>query len=194
MKIQAYIKAIHCEDATKFKLQNPSEIDILLSETMQNALVKEQQVPIMMNLVKQLKEDVLVIPSTIRLELALMNTSTQLSLERKTEFRYKKLKTILDFDKTFICSYIHKTPNWKTHQSFELCQQLPFRPAPDEDYDKLVLLTSIQVYENEWIKVDTSSLTIPKMLFDLNRIPKDKKEIALSYFVSEHPDFRYELS
>jgi len=43
-------------DATKYKIDSENEPDIIISETMQNALAKEQQVPIFLNLMSQVKD------------------------------------------------------------------------------------------------------------------------------------------
>ncbi len=192
--IENYVEKIECEDASSYKIEGTNEIDILVSETMQHGLVKEQQVPIMLNLVSQLHKQTIIIPNKIKLDLALMNSSAELLLEMKSNNRYKELKTLLEFDKEFIYSFIEKNPNWEREVQFELCERIDFQTENNKDLDKLVVLTSIQVHNEEWIKYDSSSLTIPNVLFRLEEMQHEKKELSLYYVVREIPDFEYELN
>ena len=188
--IEPYIEKIISEDASKYTIDETQEVDIFISETMQHGLVKEQQVPIMLNLVNQLDKDVIIIPSKIKLDLALLNTSERVAINQSNEPKYNVLKTLLEFDKQFIHSYSNQV---KKKGRFELCKQLQFLKESDEEYDRLGILTSIQVYDDEWIDIDECSLTVPKLLLDLRREQKDKREISLDYVIKESPDFEYEL-
>ncbi|MFK7749037.1 MAG: hypothetical protein AB8B65_11635 [Kordia sp.] len=190
LEIGAYIEKIVFEDASKYKIDEKDEIDILISETMQFGLVKEQQVPIMLNLVTQLKEDIIMIPQTIKLDLALLNANTELIFNNKEELRYKTLKTVLEFDNQFIRKHSNEI---KQSNRIELCKQLQFKEIGNEEYDRLVMLTAIQVYGDEWIHVDLSSLTIPKRILNLVDVEKTKNEISIDYVIKEIPDFEYKL-
>ncbi len=194
LNIENYTDNIYCADATTFKFEGDLEIDILVSETMQHGLVKEQQVPIMINLVEQLPSTAIIIPQNIRLELALMNSNVDLILNGKQDLKYKKIITLLDFNKDFLETYIQKTSTTESLQQFDLGQRIPFRIDNTLENHMLVILTSIQVYGNEWIDVDSSGLTIPKILFDLERVSNELHEISLSYIVNKNPDFEYHLS
>lgn len=188
--IEDYIEKIVNEDASQYQIDKNQQVDILISETMQYGLVKEQQVPIMLNLVSQLNKEVIMIPHKIQLDLALMNTDTELLFEKTEKSKYKILKTLLEFDQAFI--YTHAKQIQKRDR-FDLCERLPFRRTGAEDFDKLVVLTSIQVYGDHWVHVDLSSLTIPKELLDFDRIEQTKEEISLAYVIKRVPDFEYEL-
>jgi hypothetical protein len=189
--LEEYVEKIISEDASKYKLDEADKVDILISETMQHGLVKEQQVPIMLNLVNQLDDDVIVIPQKIKLDLALMNTSTDLMFNNEVELRFKFLKTVLEFDKTFMLNHEKKKG---PKNRIELCKELQFKEEGDVSYDKLVMLTSIQVFGEEWISVDSSSLTIPKTICKLDRTNESKKVISMDYVIKELPDFEYELN
>lgn len=193
--IENYIEKIICEDATKYKIDKETTIDILISETMQHALVKEQQVPIMLNLVNQLNKEAIIIPNKIQLDLALMNTGTKLISSNNIETeKYKILTTLLEFDKNFINSYFNTIKTVEKTNKIELGKQIHFRKYIKNVYDKLVVLTSIQVYKDECIKIDSSSLTIPKILFNLNTIAIEKQEISIVYSMDGNPKFEYELN
>ncbi|MFY0631757.1 MAG: hypothetical protein JXR05_15435 [Flavobacteriaceae bacterium] len=192
LEIESYIEKIISEDASKYKIAKTQEVDILISETMQHGLVKEQQVPIMLNLVNQLSKDVIIIPNNIKLDLALVNTKDEFVLNDDLESRYKFLKTVLEFDKRFIHNHSNQTSN---SNRFQLCKQLQFlEEGDDEEYDKLAILTSIQVYDDEWIHSDSCSLTVPRSLLNIERIEKGKKKISLDYTIKNLPDFEYKLN
>jgi len=191
LEIENYIEKIVFEDASKHKIHDNEKVDILISETMQLGLTKEQQVPIMLNLVSQLNKDVIVIPQKIQLDLALMNTSTKLMFNDEDKTRYNTLKSILEFDSQFIQS---NSEEIKRNKIIELCKQLLFKEEKNKEYDQLVILTSIQVYQTEWITVDSSSLTIPKKIFNLADLKNNEKEISINYIIKEIPDFEYSLN
>ncbi len=194
LNIEDYIAEIVCEDATAYKVATPQHIDILISETMQHALVKEQQVPILLNLIKQLREDVVMIPEKIELKLALMNTNMPLILKCKEVSKYIDIATLLEFDKAYINLY-NATQDYAKKKVIELLERMPFRREEVSNfYDRLVVLTLIQVYGREWIREDESGLTIPKILLDLKGIDEHKKEISISYIMKGNPYFEYELS
>ena len=184
LDIQDYVENIICGDATQYQIENPKEIDILVSETMQHGLVKEQQVPIMMNLVSQLNKDAVVIPNNIQLNLALKSSSANFIMEWNNDLMYKQLTHLWDFTPEFI----HASNT--DQKTFELCQNIDFSNQ-DETYDKLVVLTNIQVYKDSWIERDISGLTIPKILLDLNE--QDQRKVSLSYVIKEQPNFEVVL-
>jgi predicted RNA methylase len=185
LSIEAYIDDIVCADATTYQFEKHQQVDVLVSETMQHGLVKEQQVPILINLVSQVSENTLVIPNNIQLDLALKNSSKDLILNGQNDLSYKELTKLWDFTPEFIRS-INTT---KTR--FELCKEVDFSHE-ESIFDFLVVLTSIQVYKDIWILRDLSGLTIPKILMGLNH--QHKTKISLSYIIKEQPDFEVVLS
>ena len=189
LSIEDYIDEIVCADASTYQFEEHQQVDVLVSETMQYGLVKEQQVPIMINLVRQLPKDSIVIPNNIHLDLAYKNSSADLRLEWKNHLMFKTIQPLLDFDPDFM----HSLKENGTQQRFELCKNLDFS-EDKASYDELVVLTSIQVYKDDWIHVDLSSLTIPKVLFGFKDVDGDKTKLSLSYVIKEQPDFDLELS
>lgn len=186
LSIRHYVREIICDDATKYQFCEDQKIDILISETMQQGLVKEQQVPIMINLVSQLPEDSIVIPNNIRLDLALKNSSANFIMSGQNHLMYQKLERLWDFDSKFMRS------TSKNQKEFELCKNTSLRNV-EEGWDKLVTLTSIQVYKDEWILIDESGLTIPKLLHELNE-KENKTEVSIRYIIQKEPDFEVELN
>lgn len=194
LDINDYIERIICEDASKYEIPEEIKADIILSETMQHGLVKEQQLPIMLNLVNQLDKDIIMIPTNIKLDLALYSTQVDLTMKDAEVPNYKVLKPVLDFDKKFIHSQAEKNNSSKENKRFELCKRLNFRNEIDKLYDKIAILTTIHVYGNEWIHLNSIGLTIPKFLVDLQYIDPQLKEISLDFVIKENPDFDFELN
>lgn len=170
---EKYIVKIENEDATRYKMD--ADIDILISETMQHALVKEQQVPIMLNLVNQLPSSAIIIPECIKLELAYMDIN---QIATGNGDRYKPINTLLDFNKSFINR--HNPSKNIIDESVELS-------LPDSQvFNRIVVLTTIQVYQNEWINYDESGLTIPKIL---QPVPLTDQVLDIKYVLGEIPGY-----
>ena len=191
--IENYFKSILNVDATTYKLEEPEKIDILLSETMQHALLREQQVPIMLNLVDQLKRDIRIIPELIKLDLAYMNSSIKLLFEDRMDEKYKVLTSLWNFESDFINRHNNLQRGSENKNEIELLDKFDLGSEIQDSYDKLVVSTSIQVYKDEWIYVDQCSLTIPYELLDLQRMEESKKVISLKYVISGNPRFEQTL-
>lgn len=185
LSIENYIEDIICADASTYQFQQAETIDILVSETMQYGLVKEQQVPIMINLVQQLPESTVIIPQNIQLTLGLKRLDVHALFEGKAPSLYQTLTHLLDFDAEFIRSIDSDTI------VFDLCKHFDYTDSKD-NFDQLVILTRIQTYKDHWIEIDLSGLTISKTLFDLKA--EDGKHISLSYVIQQEPDFDFVLS
>ena len=193
LKVEDYVEKLICADASKYRIDKEADVDILVSETMQYALLKEQQVPIMFGLVNQLREDTIVIPNRIKLELALQNDSAEAARGVGADLKYKRLKTLWEFDRKFVQEYLMENPALRAGGKIELCKRFPFRDKSEKTHKQLVILTAIQVWREEWIKVGASSLTIPMVIFDLEREAKQKKEITVRYVLREKPGYEYIL-
>lgn len=183
-----YIKEVINEDATKYKIKNDEKIDIILSETMQAALKEEQQVSIFFNLLRQIKNDVIVIPEKIVLELGLWNSDAKETAHDETnmkklidvfELSPQRIKTF-EFDETNN-QIKNQFPQIKVNLSKELLRK----------YDQLVIFTEIQIFEKNWIRKNESGLTIPLMLEDLSRTEYEELSITLRYKIDANPGIEY---
>ena len=183
-----FVKDAVCDDATIHTLKEKP--DIIVSETMQHSLLKEQQVPIMLNLLSQVNDEVIVIPENIKLDLSLLDTSVHCGLEEKASKR-NPIATVWEFSRPFMETYLQLNANQITDNILEMSVPLP--ESLPEVYDKLAMLTEIQVYDDVWIRYDESGLTIPKYLMDTSTIASDKTAIHLKYLLKPLPRFEYEL-
>lgn len=187
--LEDYVEKYIHTDATVYQLQEEAAADILLSETMQHGLVKEQQVPLMLNLSKQMQKNAIIIPANIKLNLALMNSSAAPEIQANPDLKYKVLADLLEFNQDFM-----RRPEVKDSSgAIELCRRVSIQKDTHSNYDTMVVLTEINVFKDTWITTGQSSLTIPKNLFPLDIIGEDQSLIDLDYIINKQPYFQYEL-
>ena len=190
LSIEDYIKEIILGDASQLQLKNTSEIDILLLECLQLALVKEQQVAITYNLIPQLKKDVVLIPEEIKLSIGLINSKKD--MERMTNLdenyvsnHYKEINTVFHLN----IKEIHK--NYLNHLvpiAFPEITTL-LTEEDKKNYDQIVIATDITVFGDEKITMNQTSLTMPYKIGETNKI-EDKKGLTSKYEISENPSLK----
>ncbi|SNR16466.1 SAM-dependent methyltransferase [Tenacibaculum jejuense] len=174
------------DDATKHNIDTKNTPDIILSETMQNALAKEQQVPIFFNLMNQVKEETIFIPERIELSIGLKNSKIPIEKIELTD--YIQEKKVFEVSKELIFTS-HK--NSFQYPTFPKIQTVISHNRLKE-FDELLLFTEIQVYKDEKIAINESGLTTP-ILIDL--IPKNtnKAIIETRYIISSDPKLEYQI-
>ena len=84
-------------DATKFQIDSKKPPDIIISETMQNALAKEQQVSIYLNLMRQVTSDTVFIPEKIELHLGLKKAG--IPSEELQKQHFNKVEKVFEVSK-----------------------------------------------------------------------------------------------
>ncbi len=178
------------QDATKYKITNDPP-DIIISETMQNALTKEQQVPIFFNLMKQVPEQTLFIPEKIEIFLGLKNSDIASEWIKKED--YRKVKQVFELSK--------KTLPIKRKLALEE-DAVPDFPALvtilEKDHlkgtNQLVLITEIQVYQDEWIEINESGLTTPFLIMNFDHNQKEGLKVHTQYLMSANPELTYKIT
>lgn len=166
-------------DATKFELGKDNLPDIIVSETMQNMLRREQQVPIFMNLMKQAKEDTVFIPEKINLYLA--SRQSGISISELNAANYTKLDKVLEISKDILTSKVFK----ETTTSIKKEQTI--------GYKDILVLTEIQVYKDEVIDINQSGLTVP-LTIGLLSGSNTPQEIKTRYILGNAPKLEYKIS
>jgi hypothetical protein len=156
--LQNYVVDLLRADATQLKLAQPSEIDIVVSETMQRALKNECQVQIMCNLLSQLSDDVIMVPQRITLTLASQDYSTPKNSVNDIR-PYQPLGTLFDFSVRTIRGGAAQIENGAlTLQTDCVTAQLPHHDVV------LYVLTEIQVFADECLTLNQSGLTTPERI------------------------------
>lgn len=185
--VEAYVKKIISLDATTLQLENPEEIDILLMECLQYALVKEQQVALTYHLIPQLRDDVILVPSEIKLSTCLINSKIKMqnSLTNTEAHYYKNIQPI------FILSKEEIQNRKQTSSSNNVLQFEPITSLIAEEknqYTRISINTEITVYGDQKLRIDECSLTMNYKLSDIDAV-KDKSSVTTQYIVDESPHF-----
>jgi predicted RNA methylase len=156
--LQDYVVDFLRVDAVQVKLAQPSDIDIVVSETMQRALKNECQVQIMSNLMAQLSDEVIMVPQRITLTLASQDYST--AKNSADDVRpYQSLGTLFDFSVQTIRGGAARIENGSlTLQTNDVTAQLPHHDVV------LYVLTEIQVFADECLTLNQSGLTTPERI------------------------------
>ncbi|QNN40291.1 SAM-dependent methyltransferase [Pedobacter roseus] len=168
--LRDYIAKCEIADATIYQLEN-TNIDIVLSETMSRALIKEPQVAIMLNFAKQLPSDTIFIPEEI---------SVGLSTQQKSGAEPKLIKPLIEFNTALRQKLVDNTVgfNWQFDEVIV--------ESDVEKDEQLYLSTEIKVYKDNFLGFNDCSLNI------LERIKTDKldpKKIKFRYVLKETPGF-----
>ena len=178
-------------DATKYKIDPKNEPDIIISETMQNALAKEQQVPIFLNLMSQVKKDTLFIPEKIEIYLALKKAG--IPIEEVHKKHYQKEIKLFDVSNEAIF------PSNKSKQSIAKAisfakKQTVIESEKLKDIDQITIITEIQVYKNEKIDINESSLTTPIFIQDIPTPINGSITVDTEYKISAEPKLEYKIT
>ena len=137
-----YIKTCYLSDATTFKLNKPKSYHILFSETLDALLYRECYVPILWNLVPQFSSKITVIPENVKVDLF---------FKEKSEETF--VTTIFDVKK----AVKHSKPKLNLPEQFN-----PVRVdlTQASKYDRILLVTEVQVYKDLLLVRNESSLTL----------------------------------
>ena len=179
------------EDATKYQIDFENKPDIIISETMQNALAKEQQVSIFLNLMNQVNYDSIFIPEKIELFIGLKKAGI---LAEETQAKhYQKVKKIFDVSKEAMFP-LNPTENKTIGGKLFEKKRTIIKENKLRGFSQLLLLTEIQVYKGEKIGINESGLTTPIIIKDIPSNSKDSITINTQYKISSQPELEYEIT
>jgi predicted RNA methylase len=178
------------EDATKYQIDLKNKPDIIISETMQNALAKEQQVPIFLNLMSQINYDSVFIPEKIELFIKLKKEG--IKAEEIQVKHYKKVEKVFEVSKEAMF-LSNQTENKIPKEISFSKKQTIIEKKVLEGFNQIVLITEIQVYKDEKISLSESGLTTPITIIDVPSNLKDSITINTQYKISSQPKLEYEI-
>jgi predicted RNA methylase len=187
-----YVLSYQNEDATKYTVDNTIPIDIVLSETMQCGLTKEQQVPIVINIMKQLKKETILIPEMIAVDLCLMNYQKFKNRHDKTpESDYCiVLDRLIEINSKKINDYAPKLEHSNTTMLFPE-KLTTIHPKHTEFFKDLTLITRITVFGKEKILINESGLTLPIRIKKFSEL-SEAVTLKTRYIIDDKPRFEYE--
>jgi predicted RNA methylase len=189
--VEEYIKEIIMADASQLQLENASEIDVLLLECLQFALVKEQQVAITYNLVPQLRKDAILVPDEIKLSVGVVDSVKKMAYMThpddsiEADF-YKDINTVFVLSKEAIWNHIS---NFKTLDFPEI--NTTISKEDKKNFTSVVISTDICVHSNQKLLKDECSLTMSYKLSDTNQL-ENLTTVKTKYEVNEKPGLKIE--
>ena len=149
---------------------------------MASALRKEHQLPITLNLLRQLPEETILVPERISVDLSLIYN------EGAEIHGVEQIDTVLELSKATL-----KDLEWvdlnepsvtfpEQHYAVTINQNFPVKP-------QLSLNTEVQVFGEEVIRMHQSGLTIPFLLTEL----ADDAEVTIQYRIDKNTGYDFRL-
>lgn len=164
LELEPYVRRVELCDATTWRVPDGA-VDIVISETMNQALQREPQAGIMLNLRRQLGDSVVFIPEAVEVRLA---------WQRRPGSPTEDLAGLLNFDREERGRIVDRTPpdsEWiLTPVTWD------YRPRTP---GTLVYTTFVRVFDNETLNHNESSLNLPERVS--SRLPKKAARLRFRY-------------
>lgn len=171
-----YIAESVCTDATTYQLPKDKMMHMVISETMQNALAKEPQVAIMLNLIPQMASKAIFIPEEINISLKLITPAE----ENKSFFTLDYVPIRKDMGQLYT---IGRT-NSKMHTPLTI--QMPQQAG---NFKSLNIFTDITVFNDEKLGDYNCGLNLPLKIADIEG--NEARKITFHYEINDKPGFRH---
>lgn len=169
-------------DAVTYSIPANQQPDIIVSETMNNALQKEPQVSIVANLLSQCNRNPFLIPEMIRVGACLLGDTNG------NPEAILLLKNLIELDaETAIC--IKNNPENVPALSQGVIVTIP--SLPDPQYKRLALCTDINVFRQHNLSHNESGLTIPHILMMTDSLKKYPVRLLFQYHIKSNPGFSF---
>ena len=177
MQLNDYVEEWLIADATTYQIPAGQVRHLIISETMLNALRKEPQVAIMLNLLPQLPVGGQFIPHQITVSAQLLNATAE-------HYRYQHPDTEperLHLADLYTIGTVHRLP-----------QQPVEVPIPQDpgNFNELSLLTHINTYGTHWLQTYECSLNMPVRIAKLDDCRG--KTIRFTYHMGQKPGFEHQ--
>jgi len=191
LSLNIFIESTKVADAITY--QHPRKLDLIITETMFLALTREPQVAIAQNLMPQLKENGILIPEEISINLGYSDTKKEprlqclpnnYSIKGDLLFQPKKdLVELLKIEKGMRYSETKERPFFET-------EWIDIENI--EEYDSNIMLyTALKVYKEETLLKAESNITNPLCIGSLTNL-KEEKSFKLKYTITKEPKWQIE--
>ncbi|MEP3892020.1 MAG: phytanoyl-CoA dioxygenase [Hellea sp.] len=170
LSLEAYIKDFYLADAVTFSIPEASSFHILYSETLDAVLFRECYVPILANMLPQLRDTIKLIPHNVVL------TADLFSLEGNSAVDI--LKTVTLFDTREILS-VANAPLPEIIPALKI----PLKPDDSHAVSRLMIDTHVQIYGGIALTRGESSLSLPYEML----IAPDKEFETLDFYYQIQP-------
>jgi len=172
-----YIEDVICTDATTYMFPEDITMHLVISETMQRALAKEPQVPIMLRLIPQMADNTIFIPEEITVSLVL----------RSWEEEERGLSTIGYTPVRMLLGPVYSIGRDNCREHVPCTIQIPLETGK---FNSLNLFTDVTVFNDEKLSAFNSGINLPLKIASV--IGKNGKAIKFRYELSNSPKFHYE--
>jgi len=181
--LEHIVSSIELADATQWQPKNGVEFDVIISETMKNALKKEPQLFIFAHLQQFLKQDGLLIPETITLSAWLTDTGKEMR---------QRMGEQLNFEPMLITEFYQLNRNSAAllNQQGIACLSSEWQiPLFAKTHSDLKLCTHIQVYQQHQLTEFQSDLTINETFLECKL--QSGKAFYFDYKMQPEPHFSW---
>lgn len=192
--IQAYVNEIIETDALSYRMDREKPHHVVITETMQNALQKEPQVGITRNLVPQMEPKAIFIPENIVIEAVLLdprkNRDRMMGDDISGRDCYRVLGKVFEVNRETMAIDEQSGSHIQDEFHFpEVEIEIPAEIA--SGYRQLCLCTRIDVFAGERLDYWQCSLTLPKLIMDLEQHKPRVKRMGFQYVTGKNPGFRW---
>lgn len=174
-------------DASQYVFTNKEHYDIIISETMQAALAREQQLSVFLNLMRQSTEEVIFIPEKIEVFLGVRTVG--LDHYQLTQENCTVLEKVFEVSKEALASHIKGDTR---ELSFSKTNN-EIRKADLRDKDLLLLITKIKVFKDQVLDIHESGLTRPLIIENISHKHDQNIAVEVSYTIDEEPRFELQI-
>lgn len=178
--MEPFVMSVIETDAASFIIPDKYQPDIIVSETMMPTLRTEPMVAIIANLVSQCTRNLILIPESVLVEVALITNII------KPGYKIFPLKQLLELNAQTAVSI--KT-NITSLPVFSDGITVTVDEMPDPSFTSLSLLTTIQVFKTHILDFNKCSLTMPQPVINLKDINKWPATFRFQYAMGVMPGF-----
>lgn len=169
LDLSDYLIEFHIGDAVTFKVPDSDSYDIVISETLDALLYRECYVPILVNLLPQFRNDVLLLPENVLIDLSFSSSSDSKSevkeLKMGNAFNVREAISALPISESIPAEFPEK--------------KIDLTNVNLDTFEKLFLDTRVKIYQDIWLERNESSLTVP--FESILQKPNDSNSITFTY-------------
>lgn len=174
LELNDYVNNFYEEDAIKFQIPNADKYHILFSETLDALLNRECYVPILWNMLPQMREDVTVVPENVVVKLNFQNDKGEV---------YGG--DVFDVRKT-----LKETP--KTDSMPERFAGIHISLAEADEFDSVILDTAVFIYKEHMLERCEASLSMALQIPIAK--PITFKGVDFKYSLKPEPALQMEMT
>ena len=151
LKLSNFVKDFYTADAVTFDVPNSESFDILISETLDAVLYRECYVPILFNLLPQFKEDIILIPENV-----IINLSFVPPVKKQSDYKEYEVGSVFNVREA-VSTYSASDPIPPKFTD----KKIDLTVLNMTDYERVLLDTKVHIHGDSWLNRNESSLTIP---------------------------------